>query len=236
MKKRIRLLPLVIFVAALTLTVKIGAIWNDVNVIGPGPAQAAGKKDIASDPAKPAPAKSGAAKRAVQVAANTPNNSGDKRKPGSFTFDPTKATDAELEVLEKLAARRNELEQRASDLDIRENLLKATEVRIDGKITELKQIKQTIDGLLKQHDAEREAKMKSLVKIYESMKPKDAARIFEKLEIDVLMDVVERMREARAAPILAKMSAARAKQVTAALAARRALPKLAELSDKSRLK
>lgn len=235
MKKRIRLLPLVIFVAALTLTLKIGTIWNDVNVIGPGPAQAAGKKDPASDTAKAAPAKSASAKRAVQVAANTSNNSG-KRKPGSFTFDPTKATDAELEVLEKLAARRNELEQRAGDLDIRENLLKATEVRIDGKIAKLKQIKQTIDGLLKKHDAQREAKMKRLVKIYESMKPKDAARIFEKLEIDVLMDVVERMREARTAPILAKMSAARAKQVTAALAARRALPKLAELSSKSRLK
>lgn len=236
MKKRIRLLPFVIFVAALTLTLKIGAIWNDVNVIGPGPAQAAGKKDSTPAAAKPAPGKSRAVQGAVQVAANTPRNSGGKRKPASFTFDPTKATDAELEVLEKLSARRHELEQRAGDLDIRENLLKATEVRIDGKIAELRQIKQTIDGLLKKHDAQREAKMKSLVKIYESMKPKDAARIFEKLEIDILMDVVERMREARTAPIMAKMSAAKAKQITAALAARRALPKLAELSNKSRLK
>lgn len=157
-------------------------------------------------------------------------------RPVPKPFDPTKATDAELEVLEKLAARRSSLDQRARDLDMRETLLRATEARIDGKIDELRKIKKTIGGLLKRHDAETEAKMKSLVKIYESMKPKDAARIFEKLDIGVLLDVVERMREARTAPILAKMSAAKAKTVTTALASRRALPKVRKKASKSTTK
>ena len=116
---------------------------------------------------------------------------------------------------------------------MRETLLRATETRIDGKIDELRKIKKTIEGLLKRHDAETEAKMKSLVKIYESMKPKDAARIFEQLDLKVLLDVVERMREARSAPILAKMSAAKAKTLTTALAARRSLPKIGKNASKS---
>jgi flagellar motility protein MotE (MotC chaperone) len=66
--------------------------------------------------------------------------------------------------------------------------------------------------------------MESLVKIYESMKPKDAARIFEALELPILLDVMERMREAKSAPILAAMDPMKAKEVTSSLAERRTIP------------
>ena len=59
--------------------------------------------------------------------------------------------------------------------------------------------------------------------IYESMKPKEAAQIFDKLEINVLLGVIERMKENKVAPILASMrrrSAAR--QVTDMLADKKA--------------
>src|SRR3546814_4430099 len=59
-----------------------------------------------------------------------------------------------------------------------------------------------------------EGQMQSLVKIYESMKPKDAARIFEELDMEVLLEVVERMKERKTAPILAEMNPERAKTVT----------------------
>jgi flagellar motility protein MotE (MotC chaperone) len=56
------------------------------------------------------------------------------------------------------------------------------------------------------------------------MKPKDAARIFEELEMDILLPVVERMKERKTAPILAKMNADKAKAITTELAQRRLLP------------
>ena len=74
------------------------------------------------------------------------------------------------------------------------------------------------------HDEETEAQMKSLVKIYEAMKPKDAARIFEQLDLVVLLDVIERMKERKTAPILANMDPERAKTITLELAQRRTLP------------
>ena len=58
----------------------------------------------------------------------------------------------------------------------------------------------------------------SLVKIYEKMKPKDAAQVFERLEMPVLLKVIERMKEAKTAPILAAMDPGKAKAVTVAIA------------------
>src|SRR3546814_19626533 len=63
----------------------------------------------------------------------------------------------------------------------------------------------------------------SLVKIYESMKPKDAARIFEHLDMEVLLEVVERMKERKTAPILAELDPERASTVTLELAKLREL-------------
>lgn len=62
------------------------------------------------------------------------------------------------------------------------------------------------------------------MKIYEAMKPKEAARIFEKLDMPVLLDVVERMKERKASAVLAKMDPTKAKSVTLELAQRRDLP------------
>ena len=56
------------------------------------------------------------------------------------------------------------------------------------------------------------------------MKPKDAARIFEELDMAVLLDVIERMKERKTAPILAQMNPRRAKAITLELAQRRGLP------------
>ncbi|MCZ6722083.1 MAG: hypothetical protein O7A65_11160 [Proteobacteria bacterium] len=69
--------------------------------------------------------------------------------------------------------------------------------------------------------------MGSLVKIYQNMKPKDAARIFNELDFDVLVEVLERMRETSAAPILARMDSERAKALTLELAERGRLPETA---------
>lgn len=228
MKYRIRLLPLLIFCMALTASVKLGSLWYGLDGLLFQTAAVAeenfdktvksrpetNQKMVRSDP----PAAAG------KEAAETPV----VKKPSArkLRFDPRLVTDSELDVLQKLADRRAELNRRSRQLDTREKLLQATENRIESKIEELKRLQDTISKLLKKHDAEKEAKMQSVVKIYEKMKPKEAARIFEELELPILLDVVERMREAKSAPIIAKMSPRKAKVVTAALAHRRALPKL----------
>ena len=56
------------------------------------------------------------------------------------------------------------------------------------------------------------------------MKAKDAARIFNTLDVDVLLNVISRMSERKSAPILAEMDADRARTVTILLAQQRQVP------------
>ena len=95
---------------------------------------------------------------------------------------------------------------------------------MNARISELKKIERRIEALLKKHDEQEEAQLSSLVKMYESMKPKSAAKIFEQLDMDVLISVAERMKERKMADILSAMDAASAKALTIELATRRSLP------------
>jgi flagellar motility protein MotE (MotC chaperone) len=130
-------------------------------------------------------------------------------------------SEAELAVLQGLAGRREELERREAELNQREAVLKAGEQRIEAKVQELKQLQGSMEALVRKYDDEEETRKKSLVKIFETMKPVEAARIFEQMDLPILLDILERMKERNAAPVLAQMHPARAKQVTAEIARRR---------------
>ena len=138
--------------------------------------------------------------------------------------DPFDYTDEEVDVLQQLAKRREELDLRARQLDEREALIQAAELRMEQKMAELKALQATVEDLLKARSEEEEAELKSLVKMYENMKPKAAAKVFEEMDMDVLLDVVDRMNERKVAPILALVTPTRAKEITFELAQRRQLP------------
>ncbi len=54
--------------------------------------------------------------------------------------------------------------------------------------------------------------------MYSSMKPKEAARIFDGLEINILVDILRAMKAAAGSQIVAKMNADKARAVTLMLA------------------
>jgi flagellar motility protein MotE (MotC chaperone) len=141
-----------------------------------------------------------------------------------ITNDPTLLTPAEIDLLQQLAERRQVLESREQEFEIRTGLLAAAESRIDKKVEELKVLRETISGLIKTFDAQQDAKLLSLVKIYENMKPKEAAKIFEALQMDTLLEVAERMKERKLAPIMAKMDPEKARDMTVELSRLRQLP------------
>lgn len=124
----------------------------------------------------------------------------------------------ERDVLDSLAERRKKLDQLEKDMALREKVLQATEQRIDQKLTELNGMSTELKDMLVTYDKEENAKITSLVKVYEAMKPKDAARIFDELDMDILLMVVDRMSERKVAPVLAAMSPQKAKDLTQQLA------------------
>ena len=123
-----------------------------------------------------------------------------------------------------MAERRENLDAREQELDIQSGLLTAAETRIDKKVKELKTLQAAIAKLIKSYDDQQNAKLQSLVKIYENMKPKDAARIFGELDMDTLLMVAERMKERKLAPIMAKMDPTKATEITVELSRLRQMP------------
>lgn len=135
---------------------------------------------------------------------------------------------AEVEVLQSLAKRRDELNAREQEMGRREALLKAAEGEVDRKIAELNKIKGQLESLLNKQKTAEDERVNSLVKIYENMKPKEAARIFDTLEMDILLSVIGKMSERKSSPVLASMDPERARQVTIQLAEQRRLPGVPE--------
>jgi flagellar motility protein MotE (MotC chaperone) len=131
---------------------------------------------------------------------------------------------AERALLEGLRVRRSALEEREQAIAAREMVLAAAERRLVQRIEELTALQQRLDATNRARGEREEAGWRQLVKLYEGMRPRDAAAIFDDLEISVLVEVVERMREAKASPVLGAMRPERARQLTAELARSRARP------------
>ncbi len=208
---RFRFLPVTLFAASLMLTVKIGSIWQGVDGLFDGSVMAADPKGETTTQPKPA---------TDEVVADEQNAGEDSAAETSPTQDSVKnkLSDFEIELLQQLAERRETLDVRTRATEKQRALLKAAEARIDQKVRELKSMQATIEQLIKTYDEQQEAKIRSLVKIYENMKPKDAARIFEELDMETLLLVAERMKERKLAPIMAKLNPTKAKDITEELA------------------
>lgn len=217
---RLRLLHVLIFAVTLSFALRAGDVWQGLDWLLQVKRATAGNPDPAAQAAETQDAT-----RAGASGSETPA-AGDLRT-AALPSDILELTDEEIDILQQLARRRDEIERQERDLDRRRTLLEAAERRIDEKVTELETLKQSIESLMIQHDEQAESQLASLVKIYENMKPKNAARIFEELDMFVLLDVIERMKERKVAPILAKLNPRRAKAITLKLAQRRELPEAA---------
>ena len=104
--------------------------------------------------------------------------------------------------------------------------MKVAEQEVDRKISELASLRAELEKLLDQQETLQEDRLRRMVKIYESMKPKEAAAIFNTLDMDVLLSVLGRMSERKSAPIFASMNPQRAQEVTIRLVEQKKLPEL----------
>ena len=138
---------------------------------------------------------------------------------------------SERAILERLQARRQELEARAREIDIRESLLKAAEKRIESRVEELKTIESRITTATDQKNEAEATRFKGLVTMYEGMKPKDAAKVFDRLEMPVLLEIASQIAPRKMSDILGLMSAEAAERLTVELAHRAGSDRSASAAD-----
>ncbi|WP_075215642.1 MotE family protein [Mongoliimonas terrestris] len=147
-----------------------------------------------------------------------PNNPVTTVRPPEYQPEGSKS---ETTILQTLSGRRSELDKREDDLMLRLKLLEAAEQRLQKRVDELKSIETQITAARQTEDTGAEERVKSLVTMYENMKPKAAAAVFDTLDLPILLDLAKTMQPKKMAAILAQMSPANAARLTTALAARR---------------
>jgi flagellar motility protein MotE (MotC chaperone) len=131
----------------------------------------------------------------------------------------TAVSPSERALLERLGERREEIEGRMRELEMRERLLDTAEKKLDGRVGDLKVLEEKVGGPSGRPAVEETKAIKNLVIMYEAMKPKDAARVFDRLGLDVLVPVVQQMNPRKMSEVLAAMAPERAEKLTVALAA-----------------
>ena len=122
-------------------------------------------------------------------------------------------------LVARLSERRAELDKREADLTMRLALLEVAEKRLDERTQELAALEARVAALVDEKQAAEEEGFKAVVSMYEGMKPKDAAKIFDTLSMNVLLKVARAMSPRKMSPILAAMSPDPAQKLTTAMAA-----------------
>lgn len=213
MLNRLRLLPTVILCASLLLTLKLADLASGGSAISA--AQASATEPVAEE---------------VTSAQSAPVAAGEAPvEPATETFSKSEVT-----VLESLSARREELDRRAKLLDTREQLLNAAEKRVEERIAELKDIEARINARIGAQDEQNENRLAGVVSMYETMKPKDAARIFERLDMGVLLEVAKRMEPRKLSAVLAQMDPVSAQDLTVELALGEKLDDIVQGAEKAK--
>ena len=138
---------------------------------------------------------------------------------------------SERAILERLQARRQELDARAREVDIRESLLKAAEKRIESRVEELKAVESRITTATGQKAETDAARFKGIITMYEGMKPKDAAKVFDRLEMSVLLEIATQIAPRKMSDILGLMQAEAAERLTVEMARRAGSDKSASATE-----
>ena len=211
---RPRLLPATMAVAVALMATKMAGLGF---ALLPAGALVVAKAEAApTQEGRPASAPAAAPAQTPTVAAVPPP----PREPSGPPPPPT-VSEGERRLLQDLRGRRLELDTRERTLTQREGVLDAAEQRLTARVTQLSTLQARLEQLDQVRRERDEANWTGLVKVYETMKPREAAAIFNDMDPPVLMNVLDRMKEAKAAGVLAAMQPDRARLATVQLAARR---------------
>lgn len=206
-KFTIRLLPIFIFIAVLTLSIKVNRVFDIYNNISKTTFSISQSQAIAQE-------------KVVQETVELNevlNKDGQDTKSNQIGSGPNAFTQSEVLILQELAERREALDIRSKEIDKRAIQLKVAEDEIEKKLAQLKVYEQKLEKLIGTYNKSEQEKVDSLVKLYSTMKPKDAARIFNTLDMDITVTILKGMKPAVSSAILSQMQSDKAKAVTSEL-------------------
>lgn len=136
-------------------------------------------------------------------------------KPAPIKSAPTSRLGAELS--KDLTRSQRAIAERASQLDMKEQMLEAARARTEAQAETSLETKRAIAKTASDEASDDDEAITNLVKVYQSMNPKKAAVIFEQLDLSIQVAVASKMRNQATAKILAAMHPDAASRLTTAL-------------------
>ena len=124
-------------------------------------------------------------------------------------------------LVDDLQTERAAIDRERSALDAREAASKAASDALERRMAALEALDRKLADTVTLHQAQDDNAWCGLVKVYEAMRPDDAATIFNGLEIHTLLQLLARMNERKAALVLGAMQPERARVATQMLAQQR---------------
>lgn len=209
-KKYIRLLPMFILIAVLALSLRVNNVFDVIkenNSQTPlifhskADANVAGKDKEVDE----------LSEILESYEANTITTTSSTK---NDAINSSQFAESEIIILQELAERRELLEVRSREIDKKAIQLKVAEEQIDAKLAQLKEYENKLKSLMADYNEKEREKINSLVKLYSTMKPKDAARIFDTLDIDIVVALLREMKPATSSAILSQMDVRKTKAVT----------------------
>lgn len=217
---RLKLFPLLMVVAAVALSIRAFDVYTGLELLN-APVQAQEQEQPEGDDQKSDEPGSDDPEDAISAVAPVTN-----ARPPIVVGLPD---DEEMELITQLRQRRETLETRATQLDLQEQLLQSTEKRINDKITQLQELEDRIKGHLRLFEEKETEQLQSIVSIYETMKPKEAAPRFEALSLQTQLDLVQLMNPRKVAALMEKMTPQKASVLTTELATKAHPPSMTEM-------
>ena len=133
-------------------------------------------------------------------------------------------SEMEIKLLQELDIRRIELERREQALRVREKLADLAEVELKDRIEKMNELQGQLTVLLKNLSNKEEGELMQLAKIYEEMRPQNAAIVLNKLDDNIVFDLFKRMNKKDTAKIMEKMEPIKARRISKMLAEKSDLP------------
>ncbi|WP_169728431.1 MotE family protein [Geminicoccus roseus] len=137
---------------------------------------------------------------------------------GDANAGPARMPDLLAVAAQEVEAQRAALEEREQELSAREEMLRALARRLQAQLAELQGRTRTIEAGQALLVREQQERAERLARLYETMKPKRAATIFDQTPTEDVAAIARRMRDGKAALVIQHMSPDRASALSARLA------------------
>lgn len=140
--------------------------------------------------------------------------------PSSPPLAATAASSAMTDMVTHLEQREAEVKKNEEQLRQKEEYLSKMEQEVEKKLKELISIQKEIQAYHAEKAESQSAKIRSLAKIYGTMKPKEAAKLLENLEEQLVVNIISTMTADEAGNILGNMDIKKAAKISESLSHR----------------